>query len=562
MRKQLMVIMGAAILATSTSGIVLPAHPAFANESVATTDQAVQLTSGNSTVSAGTVDFSSMFLNKWLSKLDVNTAIASGIKTDDFTQLLHTGSTLQAASGLIDSDLISKLTDLFAQNVASEVQAGSLTDKEAGVLQQQFTANISGWIQHTWNGASPVVFLQADGKNIVQNRLNRIISDAALAAVLSETDIRQSLHSGKSLVEATGLDASTLSDDLTALLNEDLDAGISAGSIQADQRDQLAKSGADNIWAIINEKGYDHTTNPWMEKYGQALLEGKLDESSIIQSTATYSDKKYEDILAALALGQSLVEASGLASADLLSQLLDPVKQDLDREWNAGNISAKLRDQLQQRASDEMNKAINQPGYGKLTDGSSNHQIAEESIQSIVESSANYAGLSVVDLRKALTGGQSLVEATLEDEADLSSHLVSGAHSFIDQAVQKGWMKASDTTATQTEADALVNDAINRRGYKDQVDTKQYLADRSDRIIDDIASISGIETSDLLRSLAEGKSLSQAANTDADSLFYNLLERANQEINRFVAAGALSENDASALKTDYTSMVEKTLNSN
>ncbi|MCY9662760.1 hypothetical protein P5G65_25615 [Paenibacillus chondroitinus] len=561
MRKQLMVLMGAAILAASTSGIVLP-RGAYADEAVTGVNSTAQTTTEKPDAQAATIDFSIMYLNNWLSKLDVHTAEAAKINTSDFSDLLHNGSSLATASGLALSELSSSLIEQFGIDTSNEVKQGTLTDEEAANLQQQFREGIASWVQQSWPRANAASYLPKDGKSIIQNRLNHIISDAATASAVAETDIRQALQSGDSIADATGMDAQALDSTLNTLLGGDLDAAVNAGSLKADQRDQLAVSGADQIWQTIEKKGYDEQTTPWMEKYGQALLNKKLDPDMMIQAASAFAGKDYQDIMDGLAAGQSLVTASGLASADLSAQLLDAVSRDLDNEWNAGNLSAQLRDQLKKSAAEAIDKAIDQDGYGQAANGSSNHVIAAESIQALVEDSANYAEAAVTDLRQSLADDHTLVEATGKDESDLSSYLQQNAHAYIKQAVEKGWLNAADQAATESEADSLVQDAINRRGYKDQVDVKQYLANRADRVIDDVASVSGIETADLLKNLDGGKSIAQAANQDPDSLLYNLLKKANQEINGFAAAGAISKEDAAKLKADYGVWAVKYLSAN
>lgn len=242
MRKQLMVLMGAAVLAASTSGIMLP-RGAYADEAVTAVSTTAQTNTEKPDAQAATIDFNTIFLNNWLSKLDVHTAEAAKINTSDFSDLLHNGSSLATASGLALSDLTSSLIDQFGLDTAYEVQQRTLTDQEAANLQQQFKAGIAGWVQQSWPGANAASYLPKDGKSKIQNRLNHIISDAATASAVAESDIRQALQSGQSIAEATGMDAQALSSALNTLLYGDLDAAVSAGSLKADQRDQLATFG-------------------------------------------------------------------------------------------------------------------------------------------------------------------------------------------------------------------------------------------------------------------------------------------------------------------------------
>ncbi|NRF90105.1 hypothetical protein HQN89_03530 [Paenibacillus frigoriresistens] len=130
------------------------------------------------------------------------------------------------------------------------------------------------------------------------------------------------------------------------------------------------------------------------------------------------------------------------------------------------------------------------------------------------------------------------------------------------QAVQNGWLNAADKNAMKQDAYALLNDAISTRNYKVAVDVKSYLAERLDRIIQDVSAVSNIEAADLMKRLAQGESLAQAAETDSDSLLYQLLAHANENMNAFVTAGSVSEDDAAVFKTDYAAGVSKLLSVN
>jgi hypothetical protein len=88
------------------------------------------------------------------------------------------------------------------------------------------------------------------------------------------------------------------------------------------------------------------------------------------------------------------------------------------------------------------------------------------------------------------------------------------------------------------------------------------LEDRLGRIIDDVAAVSDTEANDLIKSLAQGKSLAEAANSDADTLLYKLLAQANKDMNKFEAVGSVNEKDAAVFKTDYATKVEAILNIN
>lgn len=559
MKKQFIVLMGAAILAVSTSGIVLPVHQAYASE-LGTSANQTQASDSNKAVSDSAGDFGTLVLNKWLSNLDVITASVSDKDGSEVSNSIESGATLAAASGLEPSDLATKLTDLFEQEMTYEVRTSGLSEKEAEQLKQQLSAQIYGLVTSAWNKTGFITSLHNDGSDIIQYRLNRIVSDAAVLSEQNSIDISRALRDGKSLVEATGLDAAALTDSLTAKMNEDLDSAVRYGKLPADALDKAKKNGAEKVSAIVNTKGYDKETTTWMEKYGQTLVDNKLD--SIILYTSIYANKEYNDVITDLEAGQSLVSASGMAYSDLFTLLTDNVNRDLESEWMAGNLSVKELEKLKQSAAKSIEEALNQTGYGKMAEGSSDEGIAEESIRSIINTTASYMETSEAELREELTGGKSLLEAANLGETDMISLLQSSADSFIHQAVLNGWLKASDEGATKADATALLKEAINKHGYTVQVDANRYLEERQERIIDDIAAISDTTAKDLIKGLAQGQSFAEAAKTDDNTLLYKLLAKANKDMNKFEAAGSVNEKDAAMFKTEYATKVKALLNIN
>ncbi|TXK76797.1 hypothetical protein [Paenibacillus sp. N3.4] len=561
MKKQFVVLMGVAVLATSTSGLVLPVHSAYASDAQTTGSQAQEAAATLDAASAVTVDYPTLVLNNWFSKLDEYTADASGKETDDVRNSLENNQSLAAASGLDQSDLVSKLSDSLAQDLASQVQEGDLTQKESTQLQQLATSQINNLVSGNWSKAAFTTSINDNGSAIIHHRLQNILSDTVgIATDTNSSQLRAALRNGQSLAEAAGIDAGTLTDSLTALLNSDLQAAVTTGQLQADLLDKTEQTGAEAVQKIVSEEGYDIPTTSWMEKYGQSVLADKLDTT--IQTTAIFASKDLSDITNALSAGQDLVSASGLTYDDLLSQLTSNVNQGIETEWQAGNISAKLATELEQSAAKQLDAAITQSGYGQSVSGTSNKDIAAESLRSIISDSAGYTSSSVGDLQAALDSGKSLVEATNLADGELLSVLQSRVDNYLNLAVTNGWLNAADKTATEQDAYAQLSNAIGIRGYKIPIDTKSYLAERLDRIINDAAAVSNIEAADLTKSVAQGQSLAKAAQTDSDSLLYKLLAHANENINAYVAAGSVSEDDAAVFKTDYAAGVSKLLSIN
>ncbi|NOU98768.1 hypothetical protein [Paenibacillus planticolens] len=561
MRKQLIVLMGATLLVAGASGMALPVLSAYAAETG--TAAAVSLSDTQSDTSSTTSDYSTLLLNDWLSKLDIHTEALSSRNSGDFADALASGAILTAASQLEASDLIGKLNALFSEDMASEVQSGSLTAQEAAALAQTANERIAGLVNSGWSAGSHTVVIQTNASAIIHSRLRTIADDASLPSGVGSIDLRRALRDGESLVEATGMDRSALNDALTALLNQDLEAAVKEGTLPADQLEKAEKDGASALWDAANTEGYDPETTLWMEQYGQRLLADRLDPISIIQYAAAIGGKDIGDVQSNLSDGQNLSTATGMAESDLTSQLTDNVNQVLENEWKAGNLTVKLLTKLEQHAGDVLQKAVEQSGYGtQAAAGTSSSALAAESIRSIVADSAGYAGMSVSDLHDKLATGQTLVGATAVDQAELTSALQPRIDAFLNAAVQKGWLAKDNEQATKDEAYVLLNDAVTTANYKATIDAKQYLVDRLNRIVDDAVEVTDTKSDEVLKSLASGRSLQQALGVDTDSLLLKLLRKADKEINGFVTYGELSENEATALKNDYASAVTKIIANN
>ncbi|MNH98655.1 hypothetical protein D3C73_513980 [compost metagenome] len=552
MKKQLMVLMGVAVLTASTSGLVAPVEAANVSQVVTNAVNGQGFISNND---AGVTEVSlgALVLNKWLNNLDIQTAAVSGKDYSEISSSLDNGETLLTASELAYTDLIAQLQARLAQDLKIEVRKGSLTEKEALELEQQASSSMNNLVSSPWNDIEHMAAIHNDGSDIIQYRITNSLSDTAILSEVGSSELRRSLRNGQSLLEASGLDSTTLIDYLTAKMNDDLETAVRKNKLSTDALIKAKHMGAEKIQTVVFTKGYEAKTTAWMEAFGQSII------NKYVQTRVTYAsnqtDKDYSDIVSGLEAGQSLAAASGLENSVLFTLLTDYIYTDLEAEWAAGSFSVELLEQLKLDAAKQVNESLG----GQVAAGSSDKGIAQESVHSIITATAGYMSYTEDELREMLHQGKSLVEATGSDEAELINWLQWRSDSFIHQAVNKGWLKASDEQATKAEAQSLLKDAVNTRGYKAQVDANRYLEDRLDRILDDVADITDTKTNDLLRSLAQGQSLAKAANTDEDSLLFKLLSQTNQEINKLEAWGSIGEDEAVLLKTEYAAGIVKLL---
>ncbi|WP_379215393.1 hypothetical protein [Paenibacillus sp. GCM10012303] len=552
MKKRFAVLMGAVVFAAA-GGFAGPLHPAYADtvktETVSVSNEGTIREVAVSSQTAGPITYADLLVRKQLSQI-VTLASAyadSDIDYSSYLESVYSGKSLAEAAGVSPGDLYDQLMASYRQTVEAEVAAGYLTGTEGDQAVQALSSAVSAAVSGSWDQDSRLSVTDA-GQDLVQLHVNRIVPNAAIFIEGSSAGLLQALLAGQSLAEATGLSADSLSAQLESQLSADLDQAVRSGKLRAEDAEARKAEGAKAIREAVSTPAYDRTSSAWMDRFGERLLARQLDSAERL--AAVLSSKDYSDVLEALEQGSTLAEATGLSDSELSDQLGVSIRQAIDAAWLDGSLSRQAADQWKAKADEALNRLIR----GETPDGTlqADAAIALGSTRNIVKNSASYAGLSYGELKEALAAGQTLVQATGLTEAELLGALQAGAEHYIAGAVQSGRLDRAEG-ATREEAYSLIRAAIQTAGYAGKVDASLYSSELANRVLEQTAEAVGADEAGLLESLSRGYPLSAAAQSDKDSLIYNLLRSANQEINGLADDGRITTEESARLKAEYSS---------
>jgi len=553
MKKRFAVLMGAVVFAAA-GGFAGPLHPAYADtvktETVSVSNEGTIREVAVSGQTADPITYADLLVRKQLSQIvTLSSAYADpDIDYSAYLESVYSGKSLAEAAGISPGDLYDQLMASYRQTVEAEVAAGYLSGTEGDQAVQALSSAVSAAVSGSWDQDSRLSVTDA-GQDLVQLHVNRIVPNAAIYIEGSSAGLLQAVQAGQSLAEATGLSADSLSAQLESQLSADLDQAVRSGKLRSEDAEARKTEGANAIREAVSTPAYDRASTVWMDRFGERLVARQLDSAERL--AAVLSSKDYSDVLEALEQGSTLAEATGLSDSELSEQLGASIRQAIDAAWLDGSLSWQAAEQWKAKADEAINRLIR----GETPDGSpqADAAIALGSTRNIVKNSASYAGKSDEELKEALAAGQTLVQATGLTEAELLGALQSGADSYISGAVRSGRLDRSAEEATREEAHSLIRAAIQTTGYAGKVDASLYGSELASRMLEQTAEAVGADAAGLLESLSRGYPLSAAAQSDKDSLIYNLLRSANQEINDLAADGRMTTEESARLKAEYAS---------
>lgn len=549
MKKQMAVVMSAAVLAAGGWGWAGSAAHAAANTYALTVP-------ANGEAAQQNVTYAEVFVSNWLASLPDRVSGLYSPDQEKYDGLLAGGASIADASGVASSTIISDLSAVFAKDVQNEEAYGNLTEQEAADAAKQLDSVLPKLLGQAWTGYDAVSDALHPGREALNNRISQLVQLTAGLSGVSTADLRAALQSGQSLVDASGLEEADLTAYLLSGLNQELDRLVNANRLTQSEASGLASEAALDVAKIVNTKGYDVAENKWMDGYAQSLINSKL--SSIVRLAVIYADADYTSVTNALAAGQSLQEAAGVDGNELAAYLQSDVDKALDAAWMSGALSTSKLQEWKMEAQKQLLAAVTTSGYGAAAEAVPD--IVKESLRSVVSQTASYMGVGAAALRSQLDGGTTLAAAAGISADELASTLYSSVAAYIDQAVNNGWLKQEAAVSTKEAANAELLAAVDQTGYKGNVDADGYLQERTDRLVYDAAAVTDVPAAQILEGLAQGRSLAAAAQTDGATLYKELVKMTNKEVNLLAAAGSLSVQDAASLKTDYSALLLEALN--
>lgn len=549
MKKQLAVVMSAAVLAAGGWGWAGSAAHAAANT------YAVTVPVHGEEASQQSVTYADVFVTNWLGSLPDRVSGLYSPDQDVYEGLLAEGASIEAAAGVTSSSMISDLTAIFTKDAQNEAAYGYLTAQEAADAAKQLESVLPKLLSQAWTGYDAAADALNPGREVLNNRLSQLVQLTAGLSGVSTADLRTALQSGQSLLEASGLEEADLTAYLLSGLNQELDRLVNANRLTQAEASGLASEAALDVTKIVNTKGYDAVENKWMDTYAQSLIQTRL--NSIVRLAVIYADVDYSDVTSALAAGQSLQAATGMDADVLVGYLQADLDKALDAAWMSGALSTPKLQEWKTEANKQLFEAVTANDYAAAE---ADADIVKESLRSVVSQTASYLGMAASALRSQLDSGTTLAAAADVSADELASTLYGSVAAYIDQAVNNGWLKQEAAASTKEAAYAELLAAVDQARYTGEVDANTYLQERTDRIVYDVAAVTGVPAAQIMEGLAQGRSLSAAAQTDSASLLKGMVKQTNKEVNLLVAAGSLSSQDADSVKADYSGMLLEALN--
>lgn len=355
---------------------------------------------------------------------------------------------------------------------------------------------------------------------------------------------------GVSIAAAAGVSASTMISDLTAQFKKDTENEVAYGNLTSQEAAEAAKQLDSVLPKLLSQAwtGYDKVAealNP-----GREALNNRL--SQLVQLTSGISEVSIADLRTALQSGQSLVEASGMAEADLNDYLLSGLNQELDRLVHANLLTEAEASGLKSEAALDVTKIVNTKGYAveenKWMDAYA-QSVINAKLDNAARLAAIYADKDYADVTNALAAGQSLQAAVGVDAGVLTAYLQADVDKTFDAAWISGTLNTTKLQEWKSEAQKQLQNAVTSNSYWTPVEADPAMVEESLRsVVSQTASYAGMALADLRSQLNSGGTLASAAGLSADELASALDSSVNAYINQAVNNGWLKQEAAVSTK--------------
>ncbi|MEF3304982.1 hypothetical protein [Paenibacillus sp. GYB003] len=413
------------------------------------------------------------------------------------------------------------------------------------------------------------------------------------ASVYNENDDTAWPYSteGQSLAAVTGWSESELETALLRSVTEAIARDLESGVLTANEASDASAAATAAVHKTVSGPAAGASAAASSTK-GAAIVQSFLD--TIVQRTADLLELSARDLRSALGAGQTLAQAAGQTEAQLGELLKQSLNGELDRAAASGSLSSAEAIERKRDGAEAIDTIVATVGYDRETTPwmeRFGESLLANKLGFAATLTATWSDKESDDFFAALAQGGTLASASGLSESELLALLTDYVDEAIDGAWLDGDLSAEYAGRLKTRAAELVKTAISTPGYGmptapaarvvyvavpdadsadaaesyvaevEDLDADAYAADRLNRVVADIAALTGTNGDELLRRLSGGLTIGQAVHTDADSLLYSLVGSFGKEVNNFVAAGALSEEDGARAKSNYTSGLLKLLTS-
>jgi lambda repressor-like predicted transcriptional regulator len=291
-------------------------------------------------------------------------------------------------------------------------------------------------------------------------------SGAALAATGSSTPASDFLDD---VAKRLGISQDKLEDALEDATIARIDAAVAAGDITKEEGDALkerVRSG--DVPAILPSfRGPGLGLSPLGDD--SAFGPGHFARTDLLEAAADYLGMAEADVRKALRDGKSLADLAkdkGKSVDGLKQALRAAIRKDADQAVDDGVLTRQQADRLVEKFSDAVNELVEQsgrrglefgfrgPGFGLGPLGPVEKGILPDVFPGadLMETAADYLGMTEADVRAALRDGKSLADLAKDKGKSvdgLKNALRNAIRQDADQAVEDGAL-------TKTQADRLV----------------------------------------------------------------------------------------------------------
>ncbi|WP_282941160.1 hypothetical protein [Paenibacillus sp. RC67] len=376
----------------------------------------------------------------------------------------------------------------------------------------------------------------AASSSIIASYLRNLATYTSWVADKDEEYVRSDLYSGKNLVQASGLGAGELKDQLINNFNWYVD-NASTSNLTSEEVQQLREEGARQISEAIVVPGYQPELKNANVNF-DAVIKQRL--NIIASDTAAIANEDYENLTSKLDSGYSLVYASGIDRATLYEALVTLMNQSIDNAVGQLPIDAEKVQKAKADAASLISEAIaTAGGYHQASQQPQSNvgldAIVNNRLALIISDAATIADKNYSDVIADLQSGKTLPQAVGLTQADLSTKLNDTIQQEINTAADQNAIDADLVAKAKSEAGLKISEILSTAGYTGKVteqanNISSQLDARLKGIVSDAATIADKENYEIQDMIDQGASLATATGISSMELFERLMSPVNQYI--------------------------------
>ncbi|MBP1963963.1 hypothetical protein [Paenibacillus aceris] len=312
-------------------------------------------------VKSAAIDLSKLVANR-ISHVVTDTAFFAKKDEKDVREDLLQGKTLVASAANLDAgELKEKISNVIRQDLDFVVAMGHATQEDANKSYAEAVSKIANII-NTPGYTPESAAVQADLQKVVQTRIDRVINDTAVFGKKEESDVREDLRQGKTLVaSAARLDSGELKDKILGLLRQELDFQVTLHRATQEDANKSYSEGASKLADIINTPGYQPESAE-VQADLQKLIDYRVNR--VVNDTAVFGKKEEKDVLEDLRQGKTLVaSAASLDPGELKEKILNVLRQELDFQVSMHRATQEDANKYYSEGASKLADIINTPGY-------------------------------------------------------------------------------------------------------------------------------------------------------------------------------------------------------